>query len=191
MAPSRPPPEDPESSGGRSCTFLAGRSAKMGHWVRLVGRAAKSLLPGHGGMVPRGVWASLAGLGTPWCAGSKRQTLRGSTKLQMRQLDTAFQVFRGRPPRWSAIPCAALIGVAAKASTIRHGSVRTHLKLMLPGYAAGDGMADACFRCRHSIGRGQHVTGGLRNTSLVRRWESLPSKGISEADSLLSATDPA
>jgi hypothetical protein len=33
--------------------------------------------------------------------------------------------------------CAALIGVAAKASTIRHGSVRTHLKVMLPGYAAG------------------------------------------------------
>ncbi|EAQ91328.1 predicted protein [Chaetomium globosum CBS 148.51] len=72
MAPSRPPPEDPESSGGRS-----GLSRKA--------------------------------------------------------------------PRWSAIPCAALIGVAAKASTIRHGSVRTHLKLMLPGYAAGVGWQTLVF----------------------------------------------
>lgn len=44
--------------------------------------------------------------------------------------------------------CAALIGVAAKASTIRHGSVRTHLKLIVAGLcsrAGWDGMADAFF----------------------------------------------
>ncbi|KAH6850060.1 hypothetical protein B0I37DRAFT_370602 [Chaetomium sp. MPI-CAGE-AT-0009] len=61
----------------------------------------------------------------------------------MRQVETAFQVIEEGP---SVVGhCAALIGVVAKTSTIWRGSVRTHLKLLLPGSAGRDGMADAAF----------------------------------------------
>lgn len=83
------------------CTFLAGNQICK-RWATGCGGSGgrpRACFPGMEGMVVRGlgpVWWVL-GLRGVWVA--NRKTLRGSTKQQMRQVDTAFQVFRRGPLR--------------------------------------------------------------------------------------------